>query len=95
MGVVVGCLYLDLFISEAQSLKDKRRVLRRLKDKAHLKFHVAVAETDDQELWQRARLAFVSVSNERQQVDRTLGAVADWAAGEPGFVISDRQLEWR
>jgi uncharacterized protein YlxP (DUF503 family) len=95
MSAVVGCLYLDLFISEAQSLKDKRRVLRRLKDKAQLKFHVAVAELDGQELWQRSQLAFVSVSNERQQVDRTLGAVADWAEREPGFVISDRRLEWR
>jgi len=95
MGAVVGCLYLDLFISEAQSLKDKRRVLRRLKDKAQLKFHVAVAEIDGQDLWQRSQLAFVSVSNERQQVDRTLGAVSDWAEREPGFVIADRRLEWR
>lgn len=95
MGAVIGCLYLDLFISEAQSLKDKRRVLRRLKDKAQLKFHVAVAEIDGQELWQRSSLAFVTVSNERQQVDRTLGAVGDWAEREPGFIIADRRLEWR
>lgn len=95
MSVIVGCLYLELFLSEARSLKDKRQVLRRLKDRAHQKFGVAVAETDRQDLWQRAELTFVAVANERQQVDRTLGTVADWAEREPGFVISARRLEWR
>jgi len=95
MGAVVGCLYLDLFISEAQSLKDKRRVLRRLKDRAHQKFPVAIAEIDGQDLWQRAQMAFVAVSNEQKQVDRMLAGVADWAEQEPGFIISERRLEWR
>ena len=95
MSAIVGCLYLDLFLSEARSLKDKRQVIRRLKDRAHNKFGVAVAETDSQELWQRAEITFVAVANERQQVDRMLGSVANWAEGEPGFIISDRRLEWR
>ena len=95
MGAVVGCLYLDLFISEAQSLKDKRRVLRRFKDRARQKFQVALAEVGGQDLWQRAEVALVAVSNEQQRVDRMLAHVAEWAEQEPGFVIAGRRLEWR
>lgn len=95
MSVVVGCLHLDLFLSESRSLKDKRQVIKRLKDRAHSKFGVAVAETDGQDLWQRAEITFVAVANERQQVDRMLGSVAQWAEGESGFVIASRRLEWR
>jgi uncharacterized protein YlxP (DUF503 family) len=95
MTAVVGCLYLDLFISESQSLKDKRRVLRRIKDRAQQKFRVAVAETGGQDLWQKAEVTFVAVANERLQVDRTLSSVADWVNKEPGFVIAERRLEWR
>lgn len=95
MSAIVGCLYLELFLSEARSLKDKRQVLRRLKDRAHNKFGVAVAETDGQDLWQRAEIVFVAVANERQQVDRMLSSVANWADGEPGFIIANRRLEWR
>ena len=95
MGAVVGCLYLDLFISEAQSLKDKRRVLRRFKDRARQKFQVALAEVGGQDLWQRAEVVLVAVSNEQQQVDRMLAHVAEWAEQEPGFVVAGRRLEWR
>jgi uncharacterized protein YlxP (DUF503 family) len=95
MGAVVGCLYLDLFLSQAQSLKDKRRVLRRVKDRAQQKFRVAVAEVDGLDLWQKAGLVFVAVANERQQVDRTLATLAEWAQQQTGFVVAGRRLEWR
>ena len=95
MTVIVGCLYLDILISDSQSLKDKRRVIRRLKDRAQNKFKVAVADTDGQDLWQRTELTFVAVANEQKQVDRTLGSVARWADQESGCVIAGQRLEWR
>lgn len=95
MGVVVGCLYLDLFISEAQSLKDRRRVLNSLKERLHQKFPVASAEVGETDLWQRAELAIVSVSNEQRHVDEVLSSLADWAGRQHGFVVSGRRLEWR
>jgi uncharacterized protein YlxP (DUF503 family) len=95
MTAVVGCLYLELFIAEAQSLKDKRRVVKSLKDRMHQKFPVAMAEVGETGLWQRAELAVVSISNEQKQVDRVLGTLADWVARQAGFVVSDQRLEWR
>ena len=52
----VGLLTLEIHISEAQSLKDKRHVLRSLKDRLRAHFNVAVSELDHQEVWQRSRV---------------------------------------
>jgi uncharacterized protein YlxP (DUF503 family) len=95
MSAVVGCLYLELFISEAQSLKDKRKVVKSLKDRMQQKFPVATAEIGETGLWQRAELAVVSVSNEQKQVDRVLATLADWVTSQAGFVVSAQRLEWR
>jgi uncharacterized protein YlxP (DUF503 family) len=74
--MVVALLSIELFIPGSQSLKDKRMVLRRIKDRVG-KFNVAVAEVEHQELWQRAGLAVVTVSTDQQHADRELAAVAD------------------
>ncbi len=50
----VGLLTLELHIPDAQSLKDKRQVLRSLKDKLRRQFNVAVAELDHHDVWQRS-----------------------------------------
>ena len=50
----IGLLTLEIYIPEAHSLKDKRQVLRSLKDRLRRKFNVAVAELDGQDSWQRS-----------------------------------------
>jgi uncharacterized protein YlxP (DUF503 family) len=84
--VVVGLLSVELFIPHAQSLKDKRMVLRSLKDRLK-KFNVAVAEVQHQDVWQRAGLGIVAISTTTEHVDRELAAVADEIERvEPGLV---------
>jgi uncharacterized protein len=93
MSLVVGLLSIELFLPEAQSLKDKRMVMRGVKDRLK-KFNVSVAEVDHQELWQRAGLAVVSVSNGRDHVDQTLASVLDEIERvEPGLVARS-EIEW-
>jgi uncharacterized protein YlxP (DUF503 family) len=53
----IGLLTLEIHISEAQSLKDKRQVLRSLKDRLRAHFNVAVAELEHQELCSAQRWA--------------------------------------
>ena len=75
----VGLLTLELHIPDAQSLKDKRQVIRSLKDKLRRQFNVAVAELDHHDLWQRSVVGVVTLSNEvglmstyaRMQVNQT------------------------
>ncbi|GAB4368405.1 MAG: hypothetical protein Kow0062_01560 [Acidobacteriota bacterium] len=60
----VGVLVLELYLPGALSLKDKRRVVRGLKDRCRARFNVAVAEVDHQDLQQRAGIAFSSVAGD-------------------------------
>jgi uncharacterized protein YlxP (DUF503 family) len=84
--VVVALLTIELFIPGAHSLKEKRMVLRRIKDRLK-KFNVAVAEVEHHDLWQRAGLAAVTVSTDQQHADRELAAVADEIERvEPGLM---------
>jgi uncharacterized protein len=84
--VIVGLLTVELHIPGARSLKEKRMVLRGVKDRLK-KFNVAVAEVEHQDLWQRAGLAVVTVGDTTEFVDRALGSVADEIERtEPGLI---------
>jgi uncharacterized protein YlxP (DUF503 family) len=58
----VARLTVELSIVQAQSLKDRRQVVRSLKDKLRHGFNVSVAELDDASLWNRATLGIVAIS---------------------------------
>ena len=75
MAMPVGLLTLELHIAEAQSLKDKRQVLRSLKERLRAHFNVAVAELDFEDVWQRSVVGVVTLSNEEQHVEEALQRV--------------------
>jgi len=84
--MVVALLTIELHVHGARSLKDKRMVLRRVKDRL-AKFNVAVSEVEYQDLWQRAALAVVTVSTDQAHADRELAAAADEIERvEPGLI---------
>ncbi len=84
--MVVALLSVELFLPGSRSLKDKRMVVRRLKDRL-AKFNVAVAEVEHQDLWQRAGLGIVTVSTSDEHCDRELAAVASEIERlEPGLI---------
>jgi len=62
-------LTLEVRIEHAQSLKDRRQVVRSLKDRLRGSFNVAVAELDAAELWNRATVGVVGISNSRDYLD--------------------------
>lgn len=72
----IGLLTLEIHISDARSLKDKRQVLRSLKDRLRAHFNVAVAELEHHELWQRAKVGVVSISSDGKHLEESLAAVA-------------------
>jgi len=88
----VAVLHVELFIPHALSLKDKRMVLRRLKDRLG-KFNVAVAEVEHQDLWQRARLAVVSVNTDHVHLESTLHSVAGEAERAADIQVLDANVE--
>jgi uncharacterized protein len=90
----IGVLTLELQLEDAHSLKDKRHVVQALKDRLRHKFNVAVAEIDNQDLWQRGTVAAVTVSPSHEHAQKVLQAVEDEAAQMLGAALVDTTLEW-
>ena len=90
----IGVLTLEIVLQDAHSLKDKRRVVKSLKERLRGKFNVAVAEIDYQDLWQRALVAAVTVSADRVHAETVLQSVEDEAAGLLGAELADATVEW-
>lgn len=88
--MTIALLSVELYLPMAQSLKDKRMVLRRLKDRLKAA-NVSVAEVAHQELWQRAGLAIVTVSSDGAVAERTLtSTLQDIERLEPGLITTSR-----
>ena len=71
----IGLVTLQIYIPDARSLKDKRQVIRSLKDRLRGHFNVAVAELDHQDLWQRALIGVVGISSDGHHLEQSLEAV--------------------
>jgi len=89
----VGLLTLELHIPDAQSLKDKRQVLRSLKDKLRRDFNVAVAELEHHDTWQRSVVGIVTISNEEKHVTEMLQKVLDEADRILGSSLINQAIE--
>ena len=76
--MVVGICRIELRIHQAQSLKSKRQVIRRIKDRVKNKFNVSIAEVGENDKWQRALLGLALVGNDRRQINSALNAVTSY-----------------
>ena len=74
----VGVCRLSLRLHGVQSLKAKRRISRSLIALVSNKFNVAIAEVDDNDLWQKLTLGVCCVSNRASHADETLQSVVDF-----------------
>ena len=68
----VGLLTLEIYLPHAHSLKEKRAVLRKIRDRLRSRFNVAVAEMDHRDVWQHATLGVVSISDSQSLLDSVL-----------------------
>lgn len=90
----VGLLTLELQIQHAHSLKDKRQVIRSLKDRIRSRFNAAVAEVDHQDSWQRATLAVATVSGDRVYAEELLRKIEEEAARVLGVDLVSAEVEF-
>jgi uncharacterized protein YlxP (DUF503 family) len=73
--MTVGIARVTLFVAGSHSLKEKRTVLRRVKDLVRQKFNVSIAEVGENDVWQRAVLGVSLVGNDRRFVESSLDEV--------------------
>lgn len=91
--MLVGVLRLSFHIPHARSLKDKRRVVQKIRDRIRNRFDVSVAEVAAQDQWQRAVFGVSVVSGESSVCDSVLEQVARSAELSEDAQLTDRETE--
>lgn len=76
--MVVGTLKMEFFLSDNQSLKGKRKIVRSMVDKVKAKFNVSIAEIASNDKWQKIELGVAVVGNDRRFIDSSLNHVRDF-----------------
>jgi uncharacterized protein YlxP (DUF503 family) len=90
----IGVLTLELRLENSHSLKDKRHVVKGLKDRLRNKFNVSVAEIEFHDLWQRAAVAAVTVASDHTRAEQVLQSVEAEASALLGRDLVDVTVEW-
>ncbi|HLW82109.1 MAG TPA: DUF503 domain-containing protein [Candidatus Acidoferrales bacterium] len=90
----IGVVTLEIHIPYARSLKDKRQVLRSLKDRLRGHFNVAVAELEHQDLWQRSVVGVVGISGEDGHLAETMSAVLEESQQVLGRDLISHEIEY-
>lgn len=92
--MIVGLITWELHLDACHSLKEKRHILKSLKDRLHQRFNVSAAETDHHDLWQRAELSAAVVSTDRQHAEQVLREADRLVDGANGARIVDSSTSW-
>jgi hypothetical protein len=91
--MIVRSMRVRIVIRGARSLKDKRRILKSLKDRIRNKFNVSVAEVDAQDRHQLGVLGVAVVSNERRFTEEVFSQVVNLVRMTPGAELIDFQMD--
>jgi len=91
--VIVGLLTVDLAILDAQTLKDKRRVILSLKQRLRNRFNVSVAEVAYHDLAKRCRLAVAMVARQSRPMNSQLDQVVELVRRSRGVTLVDYHRE--
>lgn len=93
----IAYLTLELRIEGAHSLKDKRQVLRSVKDRLRNSYNISVAEIEVSDQWQRATLGVVAISNSRDYLEglmRNVEREAVRLANNAGAEVVDSFMDY-
>ncbi len=92
--MIIGACELTLHLPESHSLKDKRQVIKSVMARVRNQFEVAIAEVEDQDVWQIAKLGVSCVSNSKSHADEILGRVQRYIEEtRPDVIISNVEIE--
>jgi len=76
--MVVGICQLDIRIHGNNSLKGKRQVIKQIVDRTKSRFNVSIAEVGDHDLWQRTKIGFSIVGNDRRHINSRLDTIKNF-----------------
>ncbi|MCH7760363.1 DUF503 domain-containing protein [candidate division TA06 bacterium] len=90
--IIASCL-LDLHLPESHSLKEKRSVIKSLKDTLRNQFNISIAEMDHQDLWQRAILGVALIAPNTRFANQVLSKVVKAVEGDLRVELLDYKIE--
>jgi uncharacterized protein YlxP (DUF503 family) len=93
--MIVAVLKISLSIPQADSLKDKRRIVKSIKDKLRSKYNISIAEIGDQDIWKTARLGVAIVSGDSAYANGVISRIQDICGNLRDAVMTECELEWR
>jgi uncharacterized protein len=89
----VGILSLTLSINDAMTLKDKRRLVKSLKDRLSHRFNISVAEVGSLDRIRTGELGVAMVSNDVAHVNAALDQVVNYVRNDADLVLDDYSIE--
>ncbi|MEO0198009.1 MAG: DUF503 domain-containing protein [candidate division WOR-3 bacterium] len=92
--MLVGILIIDLYLPTCNSLKEKRNILKRLKDKVRGSFNVSISEIDELDIWRRAQLGVACISNNGKDANSLLSKVVNFIESEDLVEILDYKISF-
>ena len=92
--MITGMLEIRLFVREARSLKDKRRIIKSIRDRIRNKFNVSIAEVDALDSHQQAVLGVAAVGNDQQFVNSVLSSVINHISASHNAQLVDYEMEF-
>jgi uncharacterized protein YlxP (DUF503 family) len=90
----VGVLVIEILIYSSTSLKEKRVVLKSVKDRLKNKFNVSVAEIGFQDKWQRSQLGIATISNEHSHLEHSLQQIFEYLDRSDSYEISSYEFTY-
>ena len=91
--MTVAIARVTLFLGESHSLKDKRMVLRKIKDLVRNKFNLSISEVSENDRWQRAVLGLALVGSDRRFVESALDEVLKFIRGHVQVSNEEKELQ--
>lgn len=89
----VGVLRVSLFLSEPQSLKDKRRIIKSLIERLKNKFNLSVAEIGELDSWNHCELGLTCISNEAGHADSMMNSAINFIEDQGTVDLTGVQTE--
>ena len=93
MTMHIGTLTVTLYLHAAESLKDKRSVVKSLVETTRRKFNVSIAEVDDLDKQRRATIGIACVANDVRYLNGVLDKVVDFLESDPAVEVGEVALE--
>ena len=91
--MVVAIAQLTLIIHDNNSLKGKRKVVKSLIEKVRHRFEASVAEVEDHDLWQKAKIGIALVGNDARLLSTRLDQISSFIENQHMAEISESRVE--